>query len=61
MFTGLIQDVGEVLSLEKGAARTRLTVRTAKLPAGSFAHGESIACDGCCLSVVDQAPGQFTV
>ena len=61
MFTGLIQDVGEVLSLEKGAARTRLTVRTAKRPAGSFAHGESIACDGCCLSVVDQAPGQFTV
>lgn len=60
MFTGLVQDVGEVAALEKGP-RTRLTVRTSKLPAGKLAHGESIAVDGCCLSVVDQAPGQFTV
>lgn len=61
MFTGLIQDIGEVLALERRGGRTRLTVATKKLPAGQLVHGESIACDGCCLSVVDQAPGQFTV
>lgn len=61
MFTGLIQDVGEVASLERGAARTRLRIRTAKLPAGRLAHGESIAVDGCCLSIVAQGPGSFTV
>lgn len=60
MFTGLIQDVGEVERLEKGA-RTRLTLRSTKLPTGKLDHGESIAVDGCCLSVVDQGPGWFAV
>lgn len=60
MFTGLIQDVGQVEKLQQGA-RTRLVIRSTKLPTGSLGHGESIAVDGCCLSVVDQAPGWFAV
>jgi len=61
MFTGLVQDVGEVLALERVGGRTRLTVRTGKLPAADLAHGESIACDGCCLSVVERGADRFVV
>jgi riboflavin synthase len=59
MFTGLVEDVGTVARLSAGAV-TDLWVDTA-LPAATFALGESIACDGCCLTVVDVAPGRFHV
>jgi len=46
MFTGLISDVGEVVSREGG----RFTLRSAYDPA-TVAIGASIACDGVCLTV----------
>lgn len=46
MFTGIITDLGEVVSREWG----HLGIRTA-YPAASIAIGASIACDGCCLTV----------
>ncbi len=59
MFTGLIQDVGAVLTVQRGAM-TRLTLGTS-LPAETFAIGESVACDGACLTVVARAKGRFEV
>lgn len=60
MFTGLITDVGELIGREGG----RFAIRSAYDPAG-IALGASIACDGCCLTVVTvRADGQgsaFTV
>jgi riboflavin synthase len=51
MFTGLIQDVGEVVSVRPGAT-TRLEVQSSvTLPEVKL--GESIAIDGCCLTVVE--------
>lgn len=50
MFTGLVETVGEVTQAE-GAAPLRLTVRAA-LPLTEIVLGESIAIDGCCLTVV---------
>lgn len=53
MFTGLISDVGEVVSAEKG----RYSIASSYDPAG-IAIGASIACDGCCLTAVSVEPGR---
>lgn len=59
MFTGLVQDVGTIERISRGAM-TELWVRTS-LNARSFAPGESIAVDGACLTVVKTRPGAFLV
>jgi riboflavin synthase len=51
MFTGLICDVGTVERKDGG----RFVIATAH-PAASIAVGASIACDGCCLTVVGVSP-----
>lgn len=51
MFTGLIEATGEVLALELCGEQARLRV---KLPfAADLADGESVAINGCCLTVVN--------
>ena len=50
MFTGLVETVGEVVQAQ-GSAPLRLTVR-ASFPVAEIVLGESIAIDGCCLTVV---------
>ncbi|MCP1336080.1 riboflavin synthase [Futiania mangrovi] len=50
MFTGLITDVGEVVSLEqRGDTRVRIACG---YEAGGIEIGASIACNGACLTVV---------
>ena len=52
MFTGIITDVGMIRTLERrGDLRAR--IGTAYDPEG-IDLGASIACDGCCLTVVDR-------
>jgi riboflavin synthase len=55
MFTGLITDVGTVRGLER-RGDLRVRIGTAYDPA-SIEIGASIACDGCCLTVVDRGAG----
>ena len=55
MFTGLVSDVGEVLSVEPRGGLTRLRVACAYDPA-SIALGASIAHNGVCMTVVDVGP-----
>lgn len=50
MFTGLIEAVGDVVSLLPQSGTSRLTVRTAL--AAALAPGESVAVDGVCLTMV---------
>ena len=59
MFTGLIQDLGTVRQVV-GSAPRRIEIGTA-LPTGGFAIGESIACNGVCLTVVSVSAGSFEV
>lgn len=47
MFTGIVTDVGELIGREDG----RFAIRS-RYAADSIALGASIACDGCCLTVV---------
>ncbi|PPK96054.1 riboflavin synthase [Kineococcus xinjiangensis] len=61
MFTGIVEEVGEVLAVERGEDSARLTVRGPVVTSDAV-HGASIAVDGVCLTVVDQPdPASFTV
>jgi riboflavin synthase len=55
MFTGLIQDLGEVESIDSGADGARLRIRTAL--AAEIGLGDSVAVNGVCLTAtaVDDA------
>ena len=59
MFTGIIEEVGEVLATEALADSIRLTVHAPKV-ASDAAHGDSIAVSGVCLTVVDVGADWFT-
>ncbi len=59
MFTGIIEELGEVLSLERNGQAWRFTVR-GPLAVSDASHGDSIAVDGLCLTVVEQTPDAFT-
>ena len=50
MFTGIVTDIGEILALEqKGDLRARIAT---SYPVAGIDLGASVACDGCCLTVV---------
>jgi riboflavin synthase len=51
MFTGLVEDVGELMEISPMDGGVRIRVRTA-LPVGEMSLGESIAVDGACLTAV---------
>ncbi|MBN9139542.1 MAG: riboflavin synthase [Micrococcales bacterium] len=59
MFTGIIEERGEVLAWEPTADAARITVR-APLAASDASHGDSISVSGVCLTVIDQGEDWFT-
>ncbi len=59
MFTGIIEELGEVVAFEPAGDAARLTVR-APLAVSDASHGDSISVGGVCLTVVDQGPDWFT-
>lgn len=59
MFTGIIEELGEVLDWRPGADSARLTVR-APLAVSDAGHGDSIAVSGVCLTVIEQTADSFT-
>jgi riboflavin synthase len=59
MFTGIITDVGRVVAVER-RGDTLFTIGT-QFDMDTVALGASIACSGCCLTVIDKASGRFTV
>lgn len=60
MFTGIVEELGEISSLEQGAESAVLTVR-GPLVVTDAAHGASIAVNGVCLTVVDHDAETFRV
>ena len=60
MFTGLIEEVGEITRVDHSRDALTLTVRTPGT-FGPFAHGESISVDGVCLSVISSTADSFAV
>lgn len=59
MFTGIIEELGEVVTWQSSGDAARLTVR-APLAVSDAAHGDSISVSGVCLTVIDQGTDWFT-
>jgi len=57
MFTGIIEEIGEVVGLIPAGDSAVLRVRAARIGA-ELAHGASIAVNGVCLTVVGQRPAE---
>lgn len=58
MFTGIIQAVGSIASLESRGGDMRIGIHTGKLPMEDVSLGDSIAVSGVCLTVVElSGPG----
>ena len=59
MFTGIIEELGQIERIETTADAARLTIRGPLVVAGAL-HGDSIAVSGVCLTVVERTPDTFT-
>lgn len=60
MFTGIVEELGEVVVQEDLGDATRMTIR-GPIVTSDAGHGDSIAVNGVCLTVVDVlADGQFS-
>lgn len=59
MFTGIIEELGTVEALEDQGDAVRLSVR-GELVTSDAGLGDSIAVNGCCLTVVTNIGGVFT-
>ncbi|MEN3538551.1 riboflavin synthase [Microbispora sp. ZYX-F-249] len=59
MFTGIVEELGEVVALEPRGDSARLTVRGAVVT-GDARHGDSIAVNGVCLTVAEVGGDSFT-
>lgn len=58
MFTGLVEELGRVRSIARGADSARLYIAAARVLEGT-ALGDSIAVNGVCLTVVDMGGDYF--
>lgn len=59
MFTGIVEEIGEVTAVEPSGDGVRMTVRGPKAVSDA-GHGDSISVSGVCLTVVDSGADWFT-
>lgn len=59
MFTGLIQETGEIASLERVSGKTRITVNARTIPS-ELKLGDSVAVSGVCLTAVEIESHRFS-
>jgi riboflavin synthase len=59
MFTGIVEELGDVVAVDHRADSARLTVRAPDVTADAVV-GASIAVNGVCLTVVDARNGAFS-
>jgi riboflavin synthase len=59
VFTGIVEELGEVVALEQRSDAARLTVRGPRVSSGA-GRGDSIAINGVCLTVAEISGGTFT-
>jgi len=59
MFTGIVEETGEVESFAREAESWRLRIAARSTPSG-MAQGESVAVNGCCLTAVAFDAGGIT-
>ncbi|MFE5831857.1 MULTISPECIES: riboflavin synthase [unclassified Streptomyces] len=59
MFTGIVEELGEVVAVERLEDASRFRLRGPLVTEGAQ-HGDSIAVNGVCLTVVEHGDGEFT-
>ncbi len=59
MFTGIVEELGEVVAIDSLGDSVRLTVRGPTV-VSDVSHGDSIAVNGCCLTVVEADDEAFS-
>lgn len=59
MFTGIVEELGEIEGIEPDGDSVRVRIR-GPVVSGDAVHGASIAVNGVCLTVVDVEDGSFT-
>ena len=59
MFTGIIEELGEITAVDRVADAARITVR-GPLAVSDARHGDSISVSGVCLTVIDKDAEGFT-
>jgi riboflavin synthase len=60
MFTGIIQSLGSIDSIERKGGDISLVINSGELDLAACDLGDSIAVNGVCLTAVSYATGQFT-
>jgi riboflavin synthase len=60
MFTGLVEEIGEIKSIEKGAKSARITIKAEKILEG-ISLGDSVSTNGVCLTVTEFNKSNFSV
>lgn len=59
MFTGIVEEIGRVTSIEQRGANRRITVTAANTPR-ELKPGDSVAVSGVCLTALDIKAGSFS-
>ncbi|MET8320173.1 riboflavin synthase [Micromonospora sp. NPDC005189] len=60
MFTGIVEELGEIVQVTPTAGDSALVAVRGPLVTSDARHGDSIAVNGVCLTVVEVADGTFT-
>lgn len=61
MFTGLVEDVGTIARIDRRSDAAVLIIAPSAMPVAELTLGESVAVNGCCLTVTETRGGEFTV
>ena len=61
MFTGIVEAQGRIRAVQPTGAAVRVTIDAGALDLSDVSTGDSIAVDGCCLTIVALAGSAFTV
>lgn len=59
MFTGIIEELGKVRSVEQHDENARIVIEAHLVTAEDTKHGDSIAVNGVCLTALDLQPDSF--
>jgi len=60
MFTGIVEELGEVVRLTDGGADSATIAVRGPVVTSDARHGDSISVNGVCLTVIDNVDGVFT-
>ncbi|MEP1555074.1 MAG: riboflavin synthase [Kangiellaceae bacterium] len=60
MFTGIIESIGTISKIEYRAGDARLTIEVGELDMSDVALGDSIACNGVCLTAIEFDQYRYT-